>query len=264
MRSEESVLLALLEAPDPRAEGWEPRRILELAREWRAAAITAALRDSHERLGARGFADQRIGPLFRCVGAAWAAGRIEPRHEHFLSELVEDLLRSLRLALPVPEEAPAIVLATLDGERHALGLQLAALVAATRGVRPLVVGASAPAADVAAAARESRARGVAIGVSPATAGPATDRALAELRRLLPARVGLLVGGSRARGVRRGPRGVDYLGASGFAAFESCSTACAEAADRLPSTRGSRPSSRSTGPAARASTSRRCGGVPRSS
>jgi len=220
MRADEAQLAALLDEPDPRAEGWEPRRILDLAREWRGEAIVAALRDSHQRLGASAFADQRLAPLFRSVGASWAAGRIEPRHEHFLSEIVEDLLRSLRLARTLRDDAPSIVLATLDGERHALGLQMAALVAATRGVRPLLVGASAPPHDVAAAAKESGARGVAVGVSPATAGAATDRRLAELRRLLPPRVRILVGGSRARGVRRGARGVDYLGSSGFSAFES--------------------------------------------
>jgi MerR family transcriptional regulator, light-induced transcriptional regulator len=220
MRAQEAELLALLDEPDPRAEGWEPRRVLELAREWKADAILAALRDSHERLGARGFSDQRLAPLFRSVGAAWAAGRVAPRHEHFLTELVEDLLRSLRLQHALPEDAPVIVLATLEGERHALGLQLAALVTAARGLRPLLLGASLPLGEVAAAARESHARGVAVGVSPATAGARTDRALAALRRLLPARTALLVGGSRARGVRRGPRGVDYLGPTGFSAFES--------------------------------------------
>jgi len=38
----------------------------------------------------------------------------------------------------------------------------------------------------------------------------TDRVIADLRRLLPEEVRLLVGGRGARGVRRGPRGVDYV------------------------------------------------------
>jgi F420-0:gamma-glutamyl ligase len=59
-----------------------------------------------------------------------------------------------------------------------------------------------------------------VGVSAATCGPSTDRVLAELRRQLPARVRLVVGGAQARGVRRGPRGVDWLGAGGMSAFEA--------------------------------------------
>jgi hypothetical protein len=47
----------------------------------------------------------------------------------------------------------------------------------------------------------------------------TDRRLAELRRAVPARVRIAVGGTGARGARRGPRGLDYLDEPGLQAFE---------------------------------------------
>jgi MerR family transcriptional regulator, light-induced transcriptional regulator len=203
------------------ADALLPRHFLELAARWSAREIETALRDSYQRLGPRAFVEQRLAPLFRGLGAAWAAGSAPVRHEHFVSGVVDDLLRALRLQLPEPAEgARALVLATLEGEQHALGLQMAALVAASRGCRPLLLGASAPLEDIVAAARESGAAGVAVGVSPATAGAATDRVLRELRARLPSRVRLLVGGSCARGVRRGPRGVTYLGPDGLSGFES--------------------------------------------
>jgi DNA-binding transcriptional MerR regulator/methylmalonyl-CoA mutase cobalamin-binding subunit len=221
MRAGDAELERLLGEPPAAAERLAPRRLLELAGQWRAREIEAALRDSYERLGPRAFIEQHVAPLFRGVGAAWAAGSAGVRHEHFVSGVVDDLLRSLRRELPEPDDgARVVVLATLEGEQHALGLQMAALVAAARAFRPLLLGASAPLLDIVAAARESGAAGVAVGVSPATAGAATDRVLSELRARLPARVRLLVGGSLARGVRRGPRGVTYLGADGLAAFES--------------------------------------------
>ena len=37
----------------------------------------------------------------------------------------------------------------------------------------------------------------------------TDRLLADLRRLLPEGIRLVVGGAGARGVRRGPQGIEY-------------------------------------------------------
>jgi DNA-binding transcriptional MerR regulator len=220
MRAGPAQLERLLAGADPCAEGWEPRHLLELAAQWRAAEIAAALRDSHARLGSRAFVELRLAPLLRCVGSGWAAGRVAVRHEHFLSSVVEDLLRALRDGQPVPDGAPVVVLATLEQERHALGLHMAALVCAARRVRPLLLGACAPPRDVAAAAQESGAAGVAVGVSAATCGPPTDRVLAELRRQLPARVRLVVGGAQARGVRRGPRGVEWLGDGGMSAFES--------------------------------------------
>lgn len=220
MRAEPAVLERLLAGADPCVAGWEPRRLLELAAHWRAAEIAAALRDSYDRLGPRGFVEQRLAPLLRCVGSGWAAGRVEVRHEHFLSAVVEDLLRALRAGQAVPDGAPVVVLATLEDERHELGLHMAALVCAARDVRPLLLGACAPSRDVAAAARESGAAGVAVGVSAATCGSSTDRVLSDLRRQLPARVRLVVGGAQARGVRRGPRGVDYLAGGGMLAFET--------------------------------------------
>lgn len=220
MRADEVQLERLAGSDTAGAAGWEPRRLLDLAAHWRAAEITAALRDSHGHLGTRAFLELRVAPLFRAVGAGWAAGRVQVRHEHFLSSLVEDLLRSLRAGMAVPDDAPVVVLATLEGEQHSLGVQMAALLAASRGVRPLLLGTSAPVADIAAAARESSAAGVALGVSPATSGPHTDRVLASLRAALPARVELVVGGAEARGVRRGPRGVRWLGAGGLTAFEA--------------------------------------------
>ncbi len=221
MRASEEELEQMLEEPPAGADGLAPRRLLELAARWQGQQIEAALRDSYERLGPRAFVEQRVAPLFRGVGAAWAAGSAQVRHEHFLSGVVDDLLRALRRELPAPgEAAPVVVLATLEGEQHALGLQMAALVVAAKGLRPLLLGAGAPLDDIAAAAKESGAAGVAVGISAATAGAATDRVLGELRGRLPARVRLLVGGSQALGVRRGTRGVTYLGAQGLSAFES--------------------------------------------
>src|SRR4030095_657700 len=122
---------------DPRApaEGPASRHLLELARHWRAPEIQAALRDSYACLGPLAFVEQRVAPLFRGLARAWAGGAAGVHHEHFLSGAVDDLLRALRLELAVPEGAPVVVLATLEGEAHALGLQMAALVAGSRGAR---------------------------------------------------------------------------------------------------------------------------------
>jgi len=208
---------------------FEPQHLLNLARAWRADEIRTALRESHDSLGLLAFLEQRIAPLLSGVGAAWADGRLGVRHEHHLSEHVEDLLRSLRLEQPLPAAAPKCVLATLEGEDHALGLQMAALICASAGVRPVLLGRAVPVTEIVAAARETGACGVALSVSAAVAGVATDRQLAELRAALPARVVLAVGGSKARGaaggpgnprrgLRRGPRGVDWFDAPGFTAF----------------------------------------------
>ncbi len=219
IQANEAELSRLLERRDAAVADWELRQLADMARDFRSAELTAALRAAWSSMPPCEFLERRIGPLLSGVGEAWVEGTLQVRHEHFLSEVIEDLLRSLRVGVPVPTGAPVVMLATLDGEDHCLGLQMAALVAALAGMRPCILGRGAPLVEIEAAVRESGARGLAIGVSLANAGVATDRKLAELRSSIPGRVRILVGGASARGVRRGPRGIDYLAEPGFAAFQ---------------------------------------------
>lgn len=191
--------------------------LIELVREFRGDAMTERLLNDWHRLGARGFIDQRVAPLLIHIGRGWADGKLDVRHEHFASEILTDLLRSLRAGIASPAEGPVVLFATLRNEQHGLGLQMAALVASLRGATARILGTDTPLEEIALAAQELGARAVAISVSLAQGGVETDRALSELRRRLPEDIALVVGGAGARGIRRGPRGVDFV--DDFAAFE---------------------------------------------
>jgi methanogenic corrinoid protein MtbC1 len=112
----------------------------------------------------------------------------------------------------MPEEAagPTILLTTLPGEIHRLGLQMAAAMVALAEARPSLLGIETPPEEIAAAAEDVGADAVCISVSLATAGVGTDRVLARLRKLLPREIPIVVGGRGARGGRRGPRGITWL------------------------------------------------------
>jgi methanogenic corrinoid protein MtbC1 len=145
---------------------------------------------------------ERIAPLVRRVGDEWEAGRLEIRHEHFIAERLGDLLRSLRLRLEEGAAGPLVVLATLPGELHGLGLQMAAMVFATAGCRVLYLGTDVPLAEMNSLVRDLRAAALALSVSVASRGAETVARLQELRALVPRRVRLIVGGDGA------PQGVD--------------------------------------------------------
>jgi methanogenic corrinoid protein MtbC1 len=140
------------------------------------------------------------------------------RHEHFASQVIEDALRTLRMSLPAADKGLAI-LATLPGETHGLGMQVVALLCALNGVRTRILGTEMPSDEIVGAARETKATFVALSVSLATSGVATDRKLAALRRALPADVGLVIGGGGARGARRPAHGIEHVeGLDGFEAW----------------------------------------------
>jgi len=188
-------------------DGWIETRFGELRR-FDAAALEEALRSEWRRLGTFRWLLDRVEPLLVETGRRWADGGIEVRHEHFLSELLEGLLRGRRAGRAAG--APLLLLAGLPGERHSLGLQIAAAVVRDAGGASAILGVDSPLEEIARAARETEADAVGIGVSLANGGIAGDRRLAALRRLLPGQVRLAAGGGGVRGPGRGPRGVEFL------------------------------------------------------
>ena len=185
-------------------------QVLELIRGFDAVELKARLSEEWDPDRHVAFLAEWIAPIIRMVGRSWADGELEIRHEHFASEVLQDVLRSARNDYPVPTEEPRVVLTTLSGETHGLGLQMAALSCAAHGVPYRLLGVDTPNEEIVRAASELVVGMVAISVSLATGGVDTDRTIAELRKLLPADVQLVIGGGGARGVRRGPRGVTYV------------------------------------------------------
>jgi methanogenic corrinoid protein MtbC1 len=203
VRLTEPGLESLL-GPSPRPASAAPgarslRPLLPLVRAHDGEALGAALRADAESLGALEFLRRRVAPLVHDVGEAWARGVIGVHHEHFFSERLVDVLREVRA--PFERGAggrPALLLATLPGETHALGLQMAAVAAAVSGACPLVLGADIPVAEIAAAAKARRCAAVGVSISISTGGPRSRDELVELRAALPGTVLLFVGGMGAR------------------------------------------------------------------
>ncbi len=160
----QALLDATVSAPRPTAmaglaDGASLDEILNLVEAFDSDRLTRILLADWARLGPLTFLETRIAPLIHLIGESWRAGRLEVRHEHFLSERVGDLLRSLRLPLDERARGAMVVLGSLPGETHALGLQMAALVLAFAGCRVLFLGTEVPVAEVATLAAGPGCRG---------------------------------------------------------------------------------------------------------
>ena len=189
----------------------EIERLLGWLIDFRAMEIRAALEARWDPKDPARFLSNRLSPFLRAIGRGWTEGKVEIRHEHFATELVIDLLRRLRAGFPPAKKGPAVLLTTLEGERHGIGLQMAALLCAARGIPFHLLGVDTPDSDIALAAEELEdVRVVGVSVSLGSGGVETDRRLAALRSKIPTDIRIIVGGEGARGVRRGPRGVEYV------------------------------------------------------
>lgn len=175
---------------------WEAG-VLEKVREFDRDGIVSDLARASASMGVRAFLHERLLPLTATVGGAWAAGRLDIKHEHFLSEVVEDALRTLRAPLEHGAQGQPVLLATLPGERHTIGLQAAALVTALAGRRVCILGAQTPVGEIASAAVRLDPLAVGISVTRHTAIPATTRQVNRLRAALADAVALWIGGAGA-------------------------------------------------------------------
>jgi methanogenic corrinoid protein MtbC1 len=212
-----AVLLAAAPSPARHRRAGPARHVeldhlLDAVERFDGPRLTRPLLAEWARLAPLEFLRDRIAPLVHEVGERWATGGLEIRHEHFLSERVGDLLRTVRIPFEERATGAPAVMATLPGEAHALGLQMAALLLATHGRRICYVGTEVPIEQLATLARDLGASTVAISVSAFTQGRATARRLAQLRRALPARAELLVGGGGAPRRCGGTRVIDDLDA----------------------------------------------------
>jgi len=154
--------------------------------------------------GLRDFVMHTIAPLLERVGIAWAEGRLDIHHEKLLTEVLEDLLRKLRNELDQQAKGPreVVLVTTLPGERHRLGMLMAALIYTSKGYKTEVLGMDVPVANIAKAARQVGARKVAVSLSILTAGESIRRLLKDLQERLPQGCGLVVGGQGASRTRK--------------------------------------------------------------
>jgi methanogenic corrinoid protein MtbC1 len=157
--------------------------------------LEAVMRRAVLSLGAIPFLEDVVAPLLVQIGDAWHERRIGIAHEHAASATLIHLLGWLTRSLEEPAGAPAAVLATPHGERHALGAMMAAAAAAHDGWRVTWLGTDLPAAQIAAGGEQSDARIVALSVASVAAG--VELEVSAVRALVPQHVPVVVGGAGA-------------------------------------------------------------------
>ena len=171
---------------------------LALARSLDAPALDETLRRSVAELGFSPFIDTVAGPLLRRVGDEWHAGRLSPAPEHLVSSIVHDIVAGMMRAFPQRHGAPRVLIATLAGDRHAIGAALVGAVAAMEGWNVLYLGTDLPAHEIADAAGAAHVRAVALSVVYVDDAARVLNELRTIRSRLPSAVALIAGGAGAR------------------------------------------------------------------
>lgn len=173
-------------------------------------SLLGELRMSWIQLGPLRFLQDFAGPLMIEIGRAWHQKRLEVRHEHFASACLWDFLREVSDPFDRQARGPRVAAATLPGEAHEGGLLMASALLAYRGYRVIYLGADTPIDQIAAAASDVEA--VVVSISAAMPRARAAKAIDQLRKALPHRMPLWVGGAGAPSASKGVERFETLDA----------------------------------------------------
>jgi DNA-binding transcriptional MerR regulator len=173
-----------------------------------AAKLQGQLSIQLSALGPARFAREVVMPLMYEIGERWANGQMGIAQEHLGSGVLTSLLGSALQPTAASILGPRIVFGTPTGERHELGLRMAAITALGAGANPIYLGAELPAEDLLGAveATESAVLALSLVTLPTVQAERTVRAL---RGGLASEVHLWLGGVGATGLEL-PQGVERI------------------------------------------------------
>jgi MerR family transcriptional regulator, light-induced transcriptional regulator len=170
--------------------------LLEMVRRHDTVALLQGLAVAEARHGLRAFVLDITAPLARRVGDAWMQGNLHVFEEHLFTECVQTALRTSLRSLPATTAAtPRVLLATLPGDPHGLGLLMAQTVLTLEDCACLSLGVQVPLSDIVAGAKAWRADIVALSVTGCVRRAVLIASLEQLRAQLPAAMALWVGGA---------------------------------------------------------------------
>lgn len=192
----------------PRAPDEQLLALVELIRQHETAPYASALQQRLAQQGLRGFVLDTIAPLTHAIGQAWEEGRLQIFEEHLFTEATARVLRQAVAAVPGGPH-PRVLLTTVPGELHAMGLLMAEAMLSLEGAHCITLGVQTPLPDIARAAQSHRADVVGLSFSAAFARRQIPALLQQLRQGLPRRVALWVGGAGLRKIAA-PEGVRLL------------------------------------------------------
>jgi DNA-binding transcriptional MerR regulator/methylmalonyl-CoA mutase cobalamin-binding subunit len=179
--------------PDPSAAPTVDS-ILAQVKQYDAALLESELRRAAAMLGPRRFVVELAHPLVVAIGSAWENRQVEIGQEHLLTQTLRTQLRTMMVPFQDMTGRPTVVLATLPGEEHELGLELVSLYLSLGSAKPRLLGRETPVEEIMSASRALGADIVGITVTSAAPFERTSEGLGRLLAELPRRVGVWAGG----------------------------------------------------------------------
>ncbi len=187
------------------------QEFIRLVKTHQTVALRLAFNRAIFQQGLNEFLSKTISPLNQLIGACWLRGEIRIFEEHLYSEQLALVLNLAIAAIHDPNGTPRILLTTLPGEEHALGLLMSKATMSLAGANCVMLGVQTPVNEIVLAAKAHQSDVVTLSFSSAMPPAQVKAGIAQLRYALPQTVALWVGGSGVARQRKADDGVQLMG-----------------------------------------------------
>ena len=163
--------------------------------------------EMHRQWGQRGplnFVKNLAAPLVIRIGKEWECGNFSVAQEHFATDILNNFLESRWRRKNERKEGPTVVLTTLPGESHFLGLQMCATVLSVTDWRIVSLGLDVPEEEIVTTVERCESPLLCVSVSEWYGTSQAKPILWRLRKQLGKNTEIIVGGGGA------PRNLDGI------------------------------------------------------
>ena len=160
-------------------------------------SLLQSFHDQWNKHGPLLFIIDYIVPLIGRVGAGWESGELTIPHEHFATECIDSFLTSKWRQLNSRKDGWKILMATLPGETHNLGLLMCAVVASLSGAKIIYLGVDTPLKDIISTANKFKPKVLCLSISESEKLLDTEDCLLTIRSELKNTVKMISGGKGA-------------------------------------------------------------------
>lgn len=157
--------------------------------------------------GLVGFVQDIVAPLIARVGVAWSRNELGIFEEHLFSQQLEKMFRNVLSNMSAQQGIPRVLLTTLSGEEHTMGLLMVEALMVAEDVCPVLLGPQTPIDEIVRAAQIKQVDAVCLSFSSAYSPALAAQGLRDLRQLLPAEIELWAGGYGVKAIRKPIDGV---------------------------------------------------------
>lgn len=182
-------------------------QVLKVLQSTNGSELEETLSHIYQQQGMKSFITETMIPLLRIVGERWATGQLQVFEEHLLSEVLTRFLNSEISVLQKTAKKPRVLLATLPGEEHTLGLLMVSALLSSRNITVINLGGEVPLDQIVSAVDRFQADVLGVTFSAAYQYENIRNNLTELRETIAEGIDIWTGGEGVKRLRKLPNGV---------------------------------------------------------